>query len=556
MSEASSLPADRLPSTSIDPLHRLVALCAQRVSAFEIVNGRGEPVWPQLPGNTAARLRHCFSDPLAVEIRAVLDAATRHSSVVFADIGGLRVAAIDLRPAVAEDLTLLLAERQTPRSARAQLDDLTRTGRWLARAIRRSSTPASDPSHDWQQLHLLHRILTDAAASGSDVTVVQALVDALAIWLDTDTRAYGLAPSSEFVLEIALAGADPNRAPRVIDGRRLPSLVGPAKLSAADAERLGFKPGVDVVIETIEDRGSTPWLLAHLGAVGALDEERLALFSELLVPAVRTARSVEVARLMWSLTEKLAATRLSAPEAGSSALRVLGTATRARATLTLRRSDGTRVAELGDAPSTHPPPEGTPLLRLALDLAEPFHAKLSLWRTDDGPFTVREQGLAQAGAGVLASWLSTTLQRGELTDRQFRLHRLDPTLDRRRRRPARPDDVSLLVIRPEATQSSGEVRDVWVGRIGRRLRPSDVTGALPTGEIGVLLPESGMAAAHVVVERLRRAFEEDHALSLLERAAIGIATSCAAASDIPTLLGEARREPWPGSPGLNGSASP
>lgn len=527
-----------------DPLHWLVALCEQLVSAYEIVNVHGEPVWPALAGDTAACLRRLVLQSPSVEIRAVLDAAARHSSAVFADIGGLRIAAIDLRSAVGDELTLVVAERQAPLSRTASTDELTRVGRWLTKAVRRPMEPAADRSSQWHQLSLLHRILGDAAATGSDAAVVQALVDALAIWADTDTRAYRLSRSGEFVIEIALAGADPDPAPDVIGARWLPSLVGPTRLGALDAQRLGFRSGVEVIVETIEDGGSTPWLLAHLGTFSARVEERLALFSELLVPAVRRARAIELSRLVWSLTQELVGSRRPAPDAAAAALRVLGDATLATATLILRRVDGAHLMDLGDPmPPQRQPDARLPTLGLTLDLTAPFQARLTVSRADDRPFAVQEQRLVEAGAGVLASWLSSVLHRGELDQPRSPLVSVPSALDRRgHHRPIRRDEVSLLVIRPEATQSTREVRDLWVGRIGRRLRPCDVTGALPSGEIGVLLPETGPTDAHVVVERLRRVFREDHGLYLLERAPIGVATSRATASDVPTLLDQARAD--------------
>lgn len=536
---------DRQATPVADPLHWLIALCEHLVSAFEIVNSQGEPILAALPGDTPSRLRRCLAPPQSVEIRAVLDAASRHASVVFADIAGLRIGAIALVAAVDEELTLLLAERLGTGQRSNRPDELTRTGRWLAKAIRRSSARSGDPSRDWHELYLLHRILASAAAKGSDVGVVQALVDALAIWVDTDTRAYALTRSGEFVLEVGLPGADPAPAPRVIDARKLPAFADPTRLAPAEAERLGFRPTLDVILQTIEDGGSTPWLLAHLGRFSAHDEERLALFSDLLLPAVHAARAVEVARLVWAMTQELVSDQVSAIEAAEAALAELGRATLATASLTVRpENEPGRLMEIGPGqPAVGPSlTAATPALRLPLALSSPFQAMLVVARSDDRPFAVREQRLAEAGATVLASWLSTALARGEIGEpRSSALPMVDRSLDRRGRRPeARPDDVSLLVIRPTIHESTGDVRELWVGSIRRRIRPSDVAGALPSGEIGVLLPETGAADAHAVMNRLRRLFENDESLYLLEPAPIGVATSRGATSDVATLLHHAR----------------
>jgi len=534
-----------------DPLHWLVALCEHLVPAFEIVNGRGDPVLPPLAGAAATRLRRTLEAPeRSVEIRAVLEAAARHPSVVFSEVGELRLAAIALRTAVHEDLTLVLAEPVrtiSPPSA----DGLARVGGWLAAAVRHSSLQTTDPFRLWRELFLLSRILAGAAATGHDERVVQALVDALAVWADTDTRAYTLTRSGAYLMEVALAGAAPERAPRVINGRHLPSVFGLVRLTPADASRLGFDPRVDVIVETVRDEGAAPWLLAHLGSFSEHDEERLALFSELLLPAVHAARGVEVSRLVWALTQELAGDWLTAGDGVTAALRQLDHVMQASVSLTVRQPDGARIVELASAPSpSRPRATLTPALRLPLALSTPYHAALLVVRSDDCPFTVREQRLAESGAKVLASWLDTVLRRGDFDLSRGTTSPVDASIDRRGQRTGtRPDDVSLLVIRPEATHSTAEVRDVWVGGIRRRLRPYDIAGALPSGEIGVLLPETGAADAQVVSARLRRVFEADAALYLLERAPIGVATSRGSGSGMPALLDQARGDARSGDPG-------
>jgi PleD family two-component response regulator len=64
-----------------------------------------------------------------------------------------------------------------------------------------------------------------------------------------------------------------------------------------------------------------------------------------------------------------------------------------------------------------------------------------------------------------------------------------------------------------------------VGEIRRRLRPFDVAGTLTTGEIGILLQDASLEGAKTVVNRIRRALEDDAALAVLSGAPIGIASS-------------------------------
>jgi hypothetical protein len=174
--------------------------------------------------------------------------------------------------------------------------------------------------------------------------------------------------------------------------------------------------------------------------------------------------------------------------------------------------------------------------RYALAVPEPFEATLTLWRPLDRPFTGREVRLGEIGASVLGSWTAAALRRGEIMPAPGPQRRID----RRARRVLSASQVSLLVIRPDATESTSDVRDMWVGEIRRRLRPADVTGALASGEIGVLLPATASDDAHAVATRLRRIFSQHSSLALLERAPIGIATARTQASDGHSLLRQAR----------------
>jgi hypothetical protein len=548
---------DRQPPPVADPLHWLVALCEQLVTAFEIVNRQGEPVLPALAGAVPARLRRCLLPHRALEMRALLDAASGAQPVVFGEVAGLRIGAIPLRPAVDEDLVLLVADRLGAGRRARRFSDIERVAGWLARAIHRAASRPADPSRDWHELYLLNRILAGAAAKGSDSSVMQALVDALAIWVDTDTRAYALTPAGHFAQEICLAGAVMGLAPRVIAPRELPELAGQTRLARADAERLGFALDLDVLIDIVEDEGATPWLLAHLGRFSTDDEARLALFSELLLPAVHAARGVEVSRVIWAMTQALAGDRFSAADAATAALGELARRLQATVSLTVRRTDGTRLIELTEHARATAGTTARTVLRLALALTPSCQGSVSFSRAEDRPLTMCEQRLAEAAVGVLTSWLSSAIGRGELGGPRDAHEPVDVPLDRRGRRQAgRRDDVSLLVIRPQATQSTSEVRDLWIGGIRRRLRPGDVAGTLPSGEIGVLLPKTGAIDAHVVVARLRRAFERDDSLYLLEEAPIGVATSRATASDVPTLLDQARAETGLDGGHMNGDASP
>jgi hypothetical protein len=280
----------RQTTTSNDPLRWLSELREHLVPAVEIINSRGEAILPAVRGDTAARLRRLVIAPIPPALEAVLREARASRGMVFAHIDGLRMAATAVRDEAGEPLTLLLAERADAGRDAARRAELARVATWLGRALIRSRIAAAgDEARDWHELSVLHRMLNKAVASGSVAAVMHAFVEALAIWADTDTRAYAGDRAGRFVLETALAGADPHAAPRVIPVSELAGITGLTRLDAHDAERLGFSSEGDVIVGPVHHE-RTSWLLVYQGRFAAFDLERLGLFHDMLLPALHAAK--------------------------------------------------------------------------------------------------------------------------------------------------------------------------------------------------------------------------------------------------------------------------
>ncbi len=523
--------------TTDDPLRWLSELREHLVPAVEIINGRGEAILPAVRGDTATRLRRLVIAPIGPAIEALLRDATAAHALVFAHIEGLRVAAVGVRDEAGEPLTLVLAERADAGRDAARRAELARVATWLGRALTRSRVSATgDPVRDWHELSVLHRMLNKAIAKGSVAAVMHAFVEALAIWADTDTRAYVGDRAGRFVLETSLAGADANAAPRLIPAAQMVGVTSPTRLDTRDAERLGFSPDVDVIVAPVQHE-RTSWLLAYQGHFSPFDRDRLELFHDMLLPALHAASEVEASRLMWSMMQRLVGEPRSPREAVSEAMGELEQAGLCTAAMLVLRRGGEVLMELGvpvPADANGEPWPAPAIQNYRLAVPDPFAASLTLWRPTDRPFTGPEARLGEIGASVLGSWTAGALRRGDILREAASVR---PS-DRRAKRAG--SDVSLLVIRPEATRTTTELRELWVGEIRRRLRPADVTGALSSGEIGVLLPGTASDDAYAVASRLKRVFGQQTALALLERAPIGIATGRSRSSDGYTLLRQAR----------------
>ena len=534
--------ADVMPRPSAhadDPMRWLVELRDHLGPAVELLNERHEPMLPAVRGDTATRLRRLVVPPLRSVIDALLVSAHSAHEPAFATLGGLRLAAVGVHDGVGEPLTVLVGERVDAGREAPRRTELARVAMWLSRALTRVRLSASaDPAREWRELSVLHRMLNDAVAGGSETDVVQAYVEALAIWADTDTRAYALDAAGRFVLDVALAGADAGAAPHLIAAAHVDTTLGLTRLEPDRAASLGFAGPAGVVLGPVPADDGVRWLMTYLSTSDSLDLDRLALFHDLLLPALRAAGELEASRLTWAMMQHLVHSPLSPRDAVASALDELEQAGLCTAAMLVLRRGGEVLLELGvPVPRTS---DGYDYLspavqHYALSVPDPFDASLTLWRPSTLPFTTRETRLGGIGASVLESWVATALDRGEIgvASEERRVERRRLGLDDR-------PEVSLLVIRPDPARTSVNLRERWVSELKLRLRPADVIGALASGEIGVLLPSTESGDANLVATRLRHIFRQQSSLSALDRVPIGIATASSRWSDGYTLLKQAR----------------
>lgn len=532
----------RMSDASTDPLRWLLELREHLVPALELLNARGDTMLPAARGETSARLRRLTIDASEPAMDSLLRDTRTHRGVAFTVADGLRVAAVALTDNAGDVLTLLLAERADAGRETARRAELTRVASWLARSLARAPLAApGDPVRDWHELSVLHRMLNRAVASGSITAVMQAFVEALAVWADIDTRAYVLDRAGRFTLDVALAGANAALAPRTMDAAAVAGIAEPTRLNPSQSDALGFAPNTPVIVAPLRNDHTATWLLAYLGAASHIEQERLTLFHDLLLPALQSAAEVEASRLMWSMMQQLIGERAVPRDAATDALSELEQAGLCTAAMLVLRRAGDVIMQLGTAVPRGPRGDAWPaaaVQHFTLAVPEPFQASLTLWRPADRPFTGRETRLGAIGASVLASWTASALRRGDLAAEPLVAH---PT-DRRRRAADTAPEVSLLVIRPDDEATTADLRELWVGEIRRRLRPADVAGALASGEIGILLPGAGSDDAHAVAARLRSVFGQQGPFTLLDGAPIGIATGRRRASDGYSMLRQARAD--------------
>lgn len=507
--------ADRSPGAH-GPWRWLLELREHLAPDIEVVDASGAPILPVVRGDVADRVQRLLRSPTPTPLQATVLEASPGGAVAFAHIDGLRIAAIGVTDAAHTRYTLLLAERADAGRDTARRTELARMAAWLARAF--ASTSAYRV-RDWRELSVLHQVLQRTVASGSEASVLRAYIEALAIWADTDTRAYLGTYANHYVLDVALAGAVAADAPRTLATDLLGSVRDRRRLSTSEARALGFAAADDTILSLIRIADQTPWLIAYSGRFTDADEARIALLEDMLAPALQAANEVEASRLMWVMMQQLVDRTRAPRDAAVAALAELERAGLCTAAVLVVKRDGATVLQLGlpvpDAGRNDAWPAAV-VQHFPLQVPEGFDASLTLWRTADRPFCQREARLGTIGASVLSDWAHGALTRGEVD-----APTTAATSDRRR---SGAGEVSLLVILPDPSKTAQALRETWLGDIRPQLRPSDVIGALPSGDISVLLPGAAEIDAQAVAARLSRLFTQRASLATLIGAPIGIAS--------------------------------
>lgn len=484
---------------------------------LEVLDAAGEPILPVVRGEVADRLRRQLRVVPSTALQSAVHDAQPGVPVSFALVDGLRVAVIGVNDAARARFTLLLAERADAGRDSARRVELTRMLAWLARAF---GSTSANRTRDWRELSVLHQVLQKTVAGGSVPGLLRAYAEALAVWADIDTRAYLGNYAGRYVLDVALAGASASDAPHDMPAAALAAVRERRRLDSAEARALGFVAGVDTILSPIRVADQVPWLIAYSGRFAEAEEERIALFEDMLAPALDATDEVEASRLMWLMMQHLVDAKRAPLDAATAALAELERTGLCTAALLIVRRGGVAVLQLGvpvpDAGRNDAWPSAV-VQHFTLTVPEPFEASLTLWRPADQPFSQRETRLGSIGASVLGDWASGVLDRGDLGPHQA----ADESADRRQSHGA---NVSLLVILPGHTSASQAQRETWLGDIRPQLRPVDIVGALASGEISVLLPGAAAEGAEAVATRLSRLFTQRPALAMLIGAPIGIAS--------------------------------
>ena len=393
----------------------------------------------------------------------------------------------------------------------------------LARAIVEADFAASETLNDERQrsrrLLATLRFLRHLVETEGEGELAQALIQAAAVWFDVDARIYQRDLAGDFLLHIALPGAQIDEA-----AQRLNSLW---ISGAADMRRLGSVPewshgsaGHEVVLVPLSGSAPSDWILALVGNVGEDAESLFPILGRiagLQLEAVRTRRA-ERTRDRFELLVRQ--TEIAPELLAVHVVRELVALTGAGgAALTLNRRGRLRrlvcLGAFAPEPVALTAAAGESLFAgdqfvCALPLSSGVSATLEMRPMSGGSFVPDAALVTRVAARVIQTWLVGAAP--SFTDQAIALdvpqpvvsafvRRIEEELERAKRFDLRLSLVLIDVPRqpPSAQDALAQLQET----VRRELRGSDVLGKMNGQRVAALLTHTDAPGSHRVVGRLR-----------------------------------------------------
>ena len=533
---------DRRASAVNAELEYLLQLRHHLNAAFELFDERCMPILPPGNGTIVKRLRRLAVLPDGSPMRTALEqvVATGQSRVDVVE--GLRIATAriiasnPLRAAV-----IALAEpADDPKRVQGGRGLELMTG-WLAEMVAKpAGTSDSSRDTEWRQISAFCRVVSEQAVLGSETAVINVFIEALAIWDDLDVRAYAATLNHTFSQSVALSGANPALAPSIIDPAALGEDGALTPVMPDAMERLGFPEGVGVSVAHVPDGATPAWLLVFLGEIAPEAAPRISALVNVLGEVLSAARAAEMSRLTWALLQALVAGLDSPDDKIGRALEQLTVATGRPAGLSVTRFDGAVLMGAGEAESLQDW-SATGGVSVRQPLVESCEMLLALAPSERSPALVRDQRLLDAAASVFGCWTAALLKRDELARGRRGVERPFDEILQQQIQLARDTgtELAVIVVKPGSVQPLA-VRK-WVRELRAQLRAVDIAVALPTGEVGIVLPSTSLGEATRVAARLRQMGGDDQGLAPFAAALAGVVSLAEQnMDDASTLMGAAR----------------
>jgi hypothetical protein len=363
--------------------------------------------------------------------------------------------------------------------------------------------------------------------SASEQELVQALIQAAAVWYDLDARAYRRDVRGRYILETWLPGAQVENDPRDMDVGDLLSADGPTHVSSIqELEQLGWHTlQGEVLLLPIPGADAARWLLAIAGTVEREVETTLMLVCRsagAVIDQLTVRRDREVQeRLVRRMTDGPASFVARARAVLQEYLGVVGGCA-GRVSVRPATGNPLPLVALGEDWESAALPSlasGASDIRVdrmsfASALGRDATIVIELLAFADAPFTVEQGQTARAGASVLSTWLAGVWigAAGHVGAKEIEAPSAPPfestmegELDKAKR--LRLNGGVLVASVPGGV---GGIRAhalaVVIQTVRDELRSSDLLGQLAGGDIAAVLvrtsPEGVARAASRVRQRL------------------------------------------------------
>jgi hypothetical protein len=538
--DAASL--DRRSSAANAELEYLLQLRHHLNAAFELFDERCMPILPPASGTIVKRLRRLALQPDGSPMRTALEHVLSSGQPRVDVFDGLRIAIariVATNPLRAAVIALAEPADDPKRMPGGRGLELM-TG-WLAEMVAKPvGTADSGRDTEWRQISAFCRVVSEQAVLGSETAVIHVFIEALAIWDDLDVRAYAAGLNQTFSQCVTLNGANPALAPAVIDPSGLNDDGVLMPLTIVEMDRLGFAASGGVSIARVPDGANPAWLLVFIGDVTPEAGARLGALINVLSEVLSAARAAELSRLTWALLQCLVSGTDSIEDKIGRALQQLTAATGRPAGLSVTRLDGAVLMSVG-APDSVESWSARGGVSVRQPLLESCELLLALTPGPTRHALVRDHRLLEAAASVFGCWTAALLKRDELAQSRRGIERPFDEILQQQIQLARETgtELAVIVVKP-GTAPPSAVRK-WVREMRGQLRAVDIAVALPTGEVGIVLPSTSLGEATRVVARLQQLCGDENGAPAFASAHAGVVSlGERSLNDAHSLMGEAR----------------
>jgi hypothetical protein len=222
------------------------------------------------------------------------------------------------------------------------------------------------------------------------------------------------------------------------------------------------------------------------------------------------------------------------------ALQQLTAATGRAAGLSVTRLDGAVLMSVGE-PDSAESWSARGGVSVRQPLLESCELLLALTPGPASHALIRDHRLLEAAASVFGCWTAALLKRDELAQSRRGIERPFDEILQQQIRLARETGTELAVIVVKPGSAPPAAVRKWVREMRGQLRAVDIAVALPTGEVGIVLPGTSLREATRVVARLQQLSGDDHGAPAFASAHAGVVSLAERSfDDARSLMGEAR----------------